>query len=90
VYTLVRFAGVTNYVAMTWDPDDHAACLDLNLPCWEASRFLPWSAKESKNAVFGTAPYNAITWLKPRVAAYLLDKGYVVHISGEVSFAFEH
>ncbi len=39
VYTLVRFTGVTNYLAVTGSPDDHEACLDLNLPCWDASRY---------------------------------------------------
>ena len=38
VYTLVQFAGVTNYVAATGNAADHEACLDLNLPCWDASR----------------------------------------------------
>jgi hypothetical protein len=47
VYTLVQFAGVTNYVAATAEPKDHAACLDLNLPCWDASALFPIPLEES-------------------------------------------
>jgi hypothetical protein len=35
-------------------------------------------------AGFGSAAYNALTWFKPRVVAYLLNKGYVVHMSGKL------
>ena len=38
VYTLVRFAKVHNWVAATYSPEDLAACLDLNLPCWDVER----------------------------------------------------
>ncbi|GAB4813885.1 hypothetical protein N2152v2_000931 [Parachlorella kessleri] len=119
VYTLVRFAGVTNYLALTWTPGDHAACLDLNLPCWDVSRLLPWpvaggyppaasgstsagagatsgsgssdgevaGGEEGGLAHFGSSDFNAITWLGPRVVAWLLERGYVVH-STDVDVAY--
>ncbi|GAB4814773.1 hypothetical protein N2152v2_001819 [Parachlorella kessleri] len=89
VYTLVRFAGVTNYVAATGSPEDFQACLDLNLPCWDAARFIPnlrLNASD-EDSLHGTKQYNAITWWKPRLVAYLVERGFVVHMS-DVDIAY--
>lgn len=85
MYSLVRFAEATNYLAMTWSPEDHAACLDLNLPCWDVTRFLPWRSAQGGGgeALFNTQDYNAICWMRPRVVSYLTSKDFVVHMSGE-------
>jgi len=40
VYSLVKFAGASNYIAATWTPEDLAACADLNLPCADVSGML--------------------------------------------------
>ena len=41
VYTMVKFGGVDNYIIATWSDSDMEACLDLNLPCADASHYLP-------------------------------------------------
>lgn len=82
MYTLVKFAGVTNYVAVTWTPGDHAACLDLNLPCWDTARFLTSRVNDSTEALFGSTEFKAMSWLKPALVAHLVDRGFVVHVSG--------
>jgi hypothetical protein len=41
IYTMVKFGGVDNYIVATWSESDLEACLDLNLPCADASNYLP-------------------------------------------------
>lgn len=41
IYTMVKFGGVDNYIITTWSESDLEACLDLNLPCADASAYLP-------------------------------------------------
>lgn len=49
-------------------------------------RFLPWRAArgEAPEAQFGSAEYNAITWVKVLAVAHLVERCYVVHLSGEL------
>jgi hypothetical protein len=38
---MVKFGGVDNYIITAWSESDLEACLDLNLPCADASAYLP-------------------------------------------------
>ena len=38
---MVKFGGIDNYVVVTWTKEDMETCLDLNLPCADASVYLP-------------------------------------------------
>jgi hypothetical protein len=40
IYSMVKFGGVDNYIVVTWSNADLEACLDLNLPCADASAYL--------------------------------------------------
>lgn len=40
VYSLVKHAGVRNYIAVAWGQEDLEACADLNLPCADVSSLL--------------------------------------------------
>jgi hypothetical protein len=40
VYSLVKMAGVSNFIVVTWTPEDLEACADLNLPCADAQDLL--------------------------------------------------
>jgi hypothetical protein len=55
---MIKFGGVRNYIIATWDDDDLAACADLNLPCFNATSFLPEPMDRGPNAGrFGTHDY---------------------------------
>lgn len=81
VYSLVRFAGVRNYVAATWSSEDYAACLALNLPCWDVSSFLPGGKAGSQELLFGQRAFHDMGWTRTAVAAHLVKQGYAVHLS---------
>jgi len=57
VYTMVKFGGVDNYIVATWSESDLEACLDLNLPCADASAYLPkikYSIQDRINSIRAT------------------------------------
>jgi hypothetical protein len=47
---MVKFGGVRNYLVATWDPEDLAACADLNLPCADVTALLPEPMDKAKDA----------------------------------------
>ena len=49
VYSMVKYAGVRNYVVGTWEAADLEACADLNLPCADVSSYLPENMTEAGN-----------------------------------------
>ena len=58
VYSMVKYAGVRNYVVGTWEAADLEACADLNLPCADVSSYLPEPMDHGENAgSYGTHDY---------------------------------
>ncbi len=58
VYSLVKYAGVRNYIVATWEASDLAACADLNLPCADVAAYLPAPMDHAENAgAYGTHDY---------------------------------
>ena len=56
VYSLVKFAGVRNYIVGTWEQADLESCADLNLPCADISSYLPEPMDHAADG-FGTHDY---------------------------------
>ncbi|KAL4440300.1 hypothetical protein ABPG75_003301 [Micractinium tetrahymenae] len=78
IYSLVKFAEVTNYIVAVWSEEALGACADLNLPCADIrplveARGLP---EEKRHGQF-------VTWTRHIVAERVLDKGLVMHFMGE-------
>ncbi|KAL4854738.1 hypothetical protein ACK3TF_004658 [Chlorella vulgaris] len=79
IYSMVKFGGVRNYLVATWDPEDLAACADLNLPCADVTALLPEPLDKAKDAgLTGSHDYLVICWLRPILVARLLAAGYAV------------
>ena len=83
MYSLVKFGGVTNYLAYTWTPDDLAACQELNLPCADASHLL-LEPLHNDDGAFETHDYYVITWLKPAVMQVAMQQGFTAMAVGEL------
>lgn len=82
VYSLVKFAGVTNYIVAVWTEEALGACADLNLPCTDIrplveARGLP---EEKQRGQF-------VTWTRHIVAERVLEKGLAMHFMGEGAVA---
>lgn len=74
IYSLVKFAGVTNYIVAVWTEEALGACADLNLPCTDIrplveARGLP---EEKQRGQF-------VTWTRHIVAERVLEKGLAMH-----------
>ena len=52
-------AGVTSYVVVVWDERSREACTHLNLPCFDASAWLPGSVADTE-AKYGDRNFVAI------------------------------
>lgn len=78
VYSLVKFAGVTNYIVAVWTADALAACAILNLPCADI-RPLVKARGLPEEAWLG----QFVTWTRHIVAERVLAKGLVMHFMGE-------
>lgn len=74
VYSLVKFAGVTNYIVAVWTADALAACAVLNLPCADI-RPLVKARGLPEEAWLG----QFVTWTRHIVAERVLAKGLVMH-----------
>ena len=83
LYSMVKFAGVCNYIVVVWDEPSLDVCLDMNLPCYNATSMIPGGVPiaSDKEARLHTKDYNRITWMKPVVVQSVLEKDYVVHAS---------
>lgn len=56
------FTGVENYIVATWDSPGLEACLDMNLPCYDARALLPLplGGGAAGEAVFGSPDFLSI------------------------------
>ncbi len=83
VYSLVKWSGVCNYIVAVWDEPSLEACIDMNLPCFDASALTPGNSTigAEREARLHTSDYVKITWMKPILVAELIDLGFLVHAS---------
>lgn len=81
VYSMTKFGDVGGFVVGTYKKDDLDACLDLNLPCFNASAFLPAPLDEHEVGQWGQWNYWKMVWAKPRIAAHIINQGYAVHFT---------
>ncbi|GAB4823098.1 hypothetical protein N2152v2_010144 [Parachlorella kessleri] len=87
IYSAVKWAGIENYIVATWDDESLRVCLDLNLPCYNATSYLPLPTTTAGESRFYRGDFIAITWLKPLLARELVSRGYLVHVC-DVDVAF--
>ncbi|PSC71106.1 hypothetical protein C2E20_5498 [Micractinium conductrix] len=74
IYTLVKFAGVRNYMMWTWTPEDLAACDALNLPCADGMPHLLHPPGWGDTILLAM-------WLKPVLTLRAVKRGVAVMIS---------
>ncbi|PRW56763.1 hypothetical protein C2E21_4548 [Chlorella sorokiniana] len=86
IYSLVKHAGVRNYLAVSWSQADFEACLDLNLPCADVSDLLlePLAASGAPTQ----HDFVTMTWIKPAVVLRALRLGYaIMAVDTDISYA---
>ncbi|GAB4814652.1 hypothetical protein N2152v2_001698 [Parachlorella kessleri] len=86
IYSLVKFGGVTSYVVVVWNGRSREACAHLNLPCFDASAWLPARVADTE-AKYGDPNFIAIMWLRTQFARHVLKLGYTIHVS-DVDLAY--
>ncbi|GAB4814653.1 hypothetical protein N2152v2_001699 [Parachlorella kessleri] len=86
IYSLVMFGGVTSYVVVVWDERSREACTHLNLPCFDASAWLPGRVADTE-AKYGDSNFVAIMWLRTQFSRHVLRLGYTIHVS-DVDLAY--
>ncbi|PSC71164.1 hypothetical protein C2E20_5497 [Micractinium conductrix] len=80
LYTLVKFAGVHNYLFWTWTAEALAACDELNLPCADGMPHLLRPAEYGHHLTVAM-------WLKPVPTLRALKRGVAVVLSdSDVAF----
>ncbi|KAI9004729.1 hypothetical protein BC832DRAFT_557980 [Gaertneriomyces semiglobifer] len=78
IYSMIEYGKVTAYLVGALDEASLATCIEMNLPCFNASAFAP--VKLQGEAVTEYA-WAAISWVKPRMVNQLLRLGYTVHMT---------
>mmetsp|Transcript_28108 Transcript_28108/g.61666 ORF Transcript_28108/g.61666 Transcript_28108/m.61666 type:complete len:447 (+) Transcript_28108:95-1435(+) len=80
LYSLVRYGKQTQYIVATFEAETLERCMQLNLPCFNASALV--AIKLHNGAyTYGTKESAHIWWAKQRVARLLLHLGYILHVS---------
>lgn len=74
IYSLVKHAGVRNYIAVAWGQEDLEACADLNLPCADVSSLLLEPIITTKLLL--QHDFLVMMWIKPAVMLRALRQGY--------------
>lgn len=57
---LPRLAGAPNFIALVFDEHSLEVCLDLNLPCYDATSYLSKPVPDEKEAKYASATYHSI------------------------------
>ena len=67
LYSMVKFAGVCNYIVVVWDEPSLEVCRDMNLPCYNATDMIPGGVPiaAEQEARLHTKDYNKITYVSP-------------------------
>ena len=82
IYTLARFGQVYNYIVMVGDERSLAACLALNLPCYNGTKYYTQYYKEvdpTVDALYSDKKhYQPMVWFKLRFYRDVLIKDYTI------------
>ncbi|KAJ3185968.1 hypothetical protein HDU85_000882 [Gaertneriomyces sp. JEL0708] len=78
IYSMIEYGKVTAYVVGALDETSLVKCIEMNLPCFDASAFAPIRFEEEAVTRYAWA---AISWVKPRMVNQLLRLGYTVHMT---------
>lgn len=79
VYSMVRNAGLSNFIVGTMDDESLVFCRQLRLPCFDAVEYAVYEDDPSLRRAEGAATRKvseAMSWIKPRLAAAILGRGY--------------
>jgi hypothetical protein len=65
LYSLIKFAGVCNYIVVVWDEPSLEVCLDMNMPCFNATAYIPGGGNigAEQEAKLHSLDYNKITYV---------------------------
>jgi hypothetical protein len=65
LYSMVKFAGVCNYIVVVWDEPSLEVCRDMNLPCYNATDMIPGGVPiaAEQEAKTHSRDYNKITYV---------------------------
>eukprot|EP00744_Colponema_vietnamica_P025198 GILI01036966.1.p1 GENE.GILI01036966.1~~GILI01036966.1.p1 ORF type:complete len:398 (-),score=76.26 GILI01036966.1:106-1173(-) len=92
IFSMVQRAKFDNYIVATMDSEALAACLQARLPCFDAIGFAEFEEDLSVGA--GGVGWvrkvtEAMSWIKPRLALAVLERGYHFIMSDlDMSFNF--
>ena len=82
VYTLAKFGQVHNYIVMIGDEKSLQACLELNLPCYNGTKYYKDHYKDADPAVDALHSdkkhYRPINWFKLRFYRDILTRNYTI------------
>lgn len=63
-----RWAGIRSYIVATWEDKSLRACLAMNLPCLNATAFLPLPLDSDGEAAWRSKNFIPLSWVKPMLA----------------------
>ncbi|KAG1661349.1 hypothetical protein FOA52_002463 [Chlamydomonas sp. UWO 241] len=81
VYSLSRWGEVgSSYIVATFDNASLAACLDMNMPCYDAAHHAPVVVQDGSFNL-GKSGSIMLHWAKPHTMLAILRKGTHVHLT---------
>ncbi|UJR06637.1 hypothetical protein I4U23_010921 [Adineta vaga] len=91
IFTLVRFARATNYIVVAFDEVTLLVCIELNLPCYNGSSYVPNYQKNTflpREGTYGQPYWEAIGWYWVPLCLDILRKRYtIIKSDADISFA---
>jgi hypothetical protein len=81
IYTLVRFARTSNYIVVTGDEETLLVCIELNLPCYNASSYMVnfrTNVSTAHDAVFHDQYFLVLVWYWVPLCLNILRKGFTI------------
>ncbi len=79
VYSMVRNAGLSNYIVGTMDDASLALCKRLRLPCFDATEYAVEEDDPALRSAAGASTRKvseAMSWIKPRLATAIIGRGF--------------
>ncbi|CAF1546162.1 unnamed protein product [Adineta ricciae] len=91
IFTLVRFARASNYIVLAPDQITLLVCIELNLPCYNASRYFEdarGNVSINREGLFLDPYFLALVWYGLPLYLDILRKGFTIMKSdSDISFA---
>ncbi|CAF3721153.1 unnamed protein product [Adineta steineri] len=91
IFTLVRFTRTTNYIIAAGDELTLFVCIELNLPCYNATSYMMKSGKNVSNThegYFNDPYYLAMVWYLLPLYLHIIRRGFTIMKSDiDISYA---